>query len=195
MKKQSVVRSIVFSRTIFLFAAAVVFAIIAITALRGNYSKMTELREPVNTADQNNANVEKALQDLREHVHGHMNTNLASGPNAIRPPIQLKARYERLMSVEQEEVKAANAEITAKAESICSARFPAAGFNSDRVACVTDYVSANAANEPAVAEDLYKFDFISPKWSPDLAGFSLLAAGGFFIAFIVISGYRILKRR
>ncbi len=174
---------------------AVVFSIIAISALRNNYTTMVELRSAVVVADEKNGDIEKALQDLRKHVHGHMNTNLASGANAIKPPIQLKARYERLMTVERERVKKENAEIAKQAEAVCSARFPATGINSPRVSCITEYVSANAVKEMPVAEDLYKFDFVSPRWSPDLAGFSLLIATIAGLSFVICVVLIILKRR
>jgi len=195
MKRESSIRSIVFSKLIFVLAIALISGVIAVIALRSNYSTMVELRESVTVADQKNGDVEKALQELRKHVHGHMNTNLASGPNAIKPPIQLKARYDRLMAAERERVKAQNAEITSQGEAICGQRFPSGGFNSARVACITDYVSANAVKENAVAEDLYKFDFVSPKWSPDLAGFSFLIVVVSAVFFVCGAAVKILKRR
>jgi hypothetical protein len=163
---------------------AVLFLGVAIHGLRQNNFKMIELREAVVKADQQNGDVEGALRKLRAHVHGHMNTNLASGDFAIRPPIQLKARYDRLASVEQKRIAALNAEVTKKGEAVCASRFPASGYNAPRVACVQEYVSRHAVKVGGVPEELYKFDFVSPRWSPDLAGWSLVASGFFGLLFI-----------
>lgn len=145
---------------------------------------MVKLREAVYTADQQNGDVEAALTKLRAHVYGHMNTNLTSGSNPIKPPIQLKTRYERLVAAEAENIKAANAQIDAKAEQICSQQFPAGGFNAPRVACIQDYVGANATKARVIPDQLYKFDFVSPRWSFDLAGISIVLSLIFFILFL-----------
>jgi hypothetical protein len=168
------VKEIFGSRLTYVFILALIFGVISINALRQNYTKMTELRTAVAVADEQNGDVEKALQDLRAHVHGHMNTNLASGNSAIKPPIQLKARYERLKATEVERIKSVNAQVTAEAERICGGQFPGGGFNAPRVQCVQNYVAQNALAESTIADDLYKFDFISPTWSPDRAGISLV---------------------
>ena len=168
----------------YFLALAAVFAALSVYGLRSNYSTMVELRESVYKADRENGDIEGALIKLREHVHGHMNTNLASGSSSIRPPIQLKARYERLIAAEKENLKTRNQQITAQGEQICAQRHPAAGFNAPRVACVQEYVAANSSGDAAVPDSLYKFDFISPRWSPDLAGFSIVLTVIFFILFI-----------
>lgn len=174
----------------FLVAGLILLAI-AIVALRQNNFTMISLRDEVAKADQENGDVEAALQALRQHVHGHMNTNLSSGNNAIKPPIQLKVRYERLASSEQARAKQENAKITAEGEARCGAQFPAAGFNAQRVACVQEYVRANATSANPIPDSLYKFDFVSPKWSPDLAGWSLVASTSCFVTALVLF---ILKR-
>lgn len=160
-------------------------ALICINALRQNAFTTNKLREAVTVADQQNGDVEKALQDLRRHVYGHMNTNLTTGANPIKPPIQLKYRYERLMAAEQERMKTSNQQVTAKAESVCGQQFPGGGFNAPRVACIQDYVAANAVKAGGVADDLYKFDFVSPRWSPDLAGWSMVVASILGLLFVV----------
>lgn len=172
-------------KAVYLLLPAVIFGALAIYGLRSNYTTMVELREAVYVADRDNGDVEGALQALRSHVHSHMNTNLASGDNPIKPPIQLKTRYERLTAGEQERVKKLNAEVAAQGESVCAQQFPGAGFNAPRVSCVQDYVAAHGVKQQTVPEQLYKFDFISPRWSPDLAGISLLASGIFFSLFAI----------
>lgn len=183
---------IMFLKAWYFLVPAIIFALLAIYGLRNNYSTMVELREKVYMTDQENGDIETALNELRAHVHGHMNTNLTSGNNAIKPPIQLKARYERLVAAENERIKVTNAQINAAGEQQCAQRFPGEGFNAPRVSCVQDYVAANAAKAGSVPDSLYKFDFISPKWSFDLAGVSIILSVIFstlFMARVVLEKY------
>jgi hypothetical protein len=173
-----------FLKAWYFLVPAVIFALLAIHGLRDNYSTMVKLRDAVYVADQQNGDVESALTALRAHVYGHMNTNLVSGNNAIRPPIQLKARYERLVTAQNDQAKAQNAEITRVGEQICGQAFPAGGFNAPRVACLQDYVSAHAVKAQPIPDGLYKFDFVSPRWSLDLAGISIVVSSVFTVLFI-----------
>ncbi len=173
---------------------AIFFGVVCVSALRSNYQTMTKLREQVVLSDQNNGDVETALQKLRSHVYSHMNTNLSSGSNPIKPPIQLKGRYDRLMAAQQEQIKAQNAKAADDGTAVCSQKYPASGFNPDRVACIQQYVSVNAANDATVADDLYKFDFISPKWSPDLAGISMVISIALFTAYGVGLATKLVKK-
>lgn len=191
-KKLKEIHSAKATYTLFL---GIVFGLICISALRHNYQVMTKLRDDVSVADQNNGDVETALTMLRSHVYGHMNTNLISGSNPIKPPIQLKYRYERLAATESDKVKTANAKVTSDAEIMCTSQFPAAGYNPDRVVCIQNYVNVNATSESTVAESLYKFDFISPKWSPDTAGITMLISIFSFIASAVLIIIRQIKKR
>lgn len=167
--------------------------VISVAALRNNNTTMIRLRDAVVVADQQNADVELALQDLRRHVYSHMNTDLSSGNNAIKPPIQLKARYERLAGAEQERIKQANTATAIKAEAVCAGQYPSGGYNAPRVACVQEYMRVNAQAVASIPDSLYKFDFVSPRWSPDLAGISLLLSLLSFVLFI--GWYAFLSRR
>lgn len=174
-----------FLKAWYFLVPAVIFMVIAANGLRANYATMVELREAVYVADKANGDVESALLTLRKHVYGHMNTNLSSGANPIKPPIQLQARYERLMAAEAERVKSVNAQVNAAAEQACSAQFPADGVNAARVDCIQKYVAANASTAArSVPDQLYKFDFVSPRWSFDQAGISILLAVIFIVLFI-----------
>lgn len=170
---------------IFLVATFVTLAI-SIYGLRQNNFTMIQLRQAVVVADEKNGDVEKALAELREFVYGHMNTDLSSGANAIKPPIQLKNRYDRLVKASEAEIKQENDAVQRQGEAICAAKFPASGFNSPRVTCVQQYVAANAKTaSDEIPPELYKFDFVSPRWSPDLAGISLMFGGLFFVLFAI----------
>jgi hypothetical protein len=182
-----------------LLVAAVLSLGIAAFALRQNNLEMIRLRNEVFKVDEAGGDVEAALRDLREHVHAHMNSDVASGDNVIRPPIQLKYTYERLVAEEQQRVREANQSIYAEAERICEDRFPAGRLVDGRVQCVEQYVSERGVSQQPVPKELYQFDFVSPRWSPDLAGWALVAAVGFGVMYIgrVVVGallrYRLLK--
>lgn len=163
---------------LFIFSAA-----ISIYTLRQNNLNMVRLREAVYEADKNGGDVNTALNNLRRYVYGHMNTDLASGGNAIKPPIQLKYTYERLVAAEQQRVNEANSNIYTEAQNYCQARNPEGFSGRVRVPCVEEYVSRQGVKTNPVPPALYQFDFISPTWSPDLAGLSLLVSGVLFVAF------------
>lgn len=179
----------VFLRAWYFLVPAVIFGCIAVYGLRANYSKMVQLRQAVYTADEQNGDIEGALNKLRSHVYGHMNTNLSSGANAIHPPIQLKHRYEQLAAGDKERVKQANAQVAAEADQVCAAQFPQTGPNIQRITCIQQYIDGHAvAKETAIPDALYKFDFISPRWSPDLAGFGILLSVSFLVLFAARAG-------
>ena len=160
--------------TLLLFVDTLFFLGVAVLALRANNQKMIELRDAVFAADEENGDVESALKALREHVYNHMNTSLTAGDNAIRPPIQLKYRYERLLQEAQARLSTSNARLYTEAQNFCEEKFPGGFSGRNRLPCIRDYLDANGveATEVAIPEDMYKFDFASPSWSPDVAGWS-----------------------
>jgi len=161
-----------------LFIAGVLLLFVSVIALRSNNQQMIELRQAVFTADEQDGDVEKALKDLREHVYSHMNTSLTAGDNAIRPPIQLKYRYERLVIAEKTKQNVNNETIYTDAQNYCEQQISSGFSGSNRLQCIRDYIDRNGTQttDVSIPDDLYKFDFVSPTWSPDLAGLSLLAA-------------------
>lgn len=158
-------------------------ALVCVLALRHNNQTMSRLREEVYAADKNNGDVNQALNNLRRYVYSHMNTNLSSGGNNIKPPIQLKYTYQRYYDAQFNQIQSSNQKIYDAAKVACKAN--TSGFDPAKVACISNYavnhgVGGANINVPA---GLYQFDFISPTWSPDLAGWSLLASIFFLTAF------------
>ena len=168
-----------------LIAACIIFAVMGVFSLRANNQRMIELRSAVFAADEKNDGLEESLRELREYVFNHMNTNLSSGFAAVKPPIQLKYQYERLASTAKAEYDAASAKMLADAEATCVAQYPGSVFSQPRLDCAKAYAAANPVPQRTIPDSLYKFDFISPKWSPDLAGWSLLAAALFLLLFVI----------
>lgn len=160
-----------------LLASFLVSLVVSITALRNNNQTMARLRNAVYAADKAGTDVSGPLNDLRSYVYAHMNTNLSSGANAIKPPIQLKYTYERLEKEAEEKAGGANAQVYTDAQSYCQSLNSVDFSGRNRVPCVQDYVTSHGgAPIQTVPTALYQFDFVSPVWSPDLAGWSLLAA-------------------
>lgn len=151
---------------------------IAIFALRANNLKMAELRQTVYSTDESGGDVEAALRNLRVFVYGHMNTNLRAGSTSSEPPIQLVHRFNAVVAAEQARVAALNnsTKVYTDAQSQCErSSLPLTA----RAQCIQDYVLAHGNGAPQLnlpPKEFYTFDFASPAWSPDLAGWSLVAA-------------------
>jgi hypothetical protein len=157
---------------------------------------MVKLRQAVYTADKNNGDVNAALNKLRAYVYTHMNTDLSSGGNNIEPPIQLQYTYQRLYDAQVNQVQSANQQLYTDAENYCQS-INHAYFGTTRVPCVQNYVINHGLKQANIniPAGLYEFDFVSPAWSPDLAGFSLLFTAIFLAAFFTKLYFEKFKHR
>ena len=192
MNKRSVHHSWRYIRKVhpwYFLVVAIIAGSISIVALRHNNEHMIALRDAVYQADKNNGDVEGALQNLRSYVFTHMNTSLASGPNAVHPPIQLKYTYERLQAAQQEGLGQNNSQLYGQAQKTCEAEGETSTAQST-ILCIQNYALAHGIQLAAIPEGLYKFDFVSAKWSPDLAGWSLVVAIASLLGFVVSLLYR-----
>lgn len=132
-------------------------------------------------ADQSGGDVEKALNDLRTYIYSHMNSEIG-GPNGIYPPIQLSGTYSRLVDAEQKRVETINGELYQKAQQFCEENGSQGFSGRNRLDCINAYVDQNGAKPQKIDEALYKYDFVSPRWSADLAGISIVFLVLFFVA-------------
>lgn len=168
--------------------AAILCATVSVFALRQNNMTALRLRDTVLQVDQENGDVESALRELRTYVYGHMNTNLASN-TSVYPPVQLKYRYERLVQAEKERVeKANNNTVYNDAQVHCEKTQPASFYGAGRLSCIQNYIDSHpvgSTTQQPIPDSLYKFDFASPLWSPDLAGWSLLLSVVFGLLFVI----------
>ncbi len=179
MDKQYFIKLHSFLQRINVYVLVVILVVsitVCVFALRQNNLQALKLRDVVIAADKDNKDVEGALTELRTFMYSHMNTSLSSGPNAIKPPIQLKYSYERLVEAEQQRLTVENSKVYIEAQAECEKRFPKGLSGSGRIPCITDYVASRGVEQKNIPDSLYKFDFVSPTWSPDLAGWSMLAA-------------------
>lgn len=159
-----------------LVVATLFFSALAVYSLRANNLRMLELKQAVYTADEQNGDIETALQDLRTFVNTHMNTQLRSA-DATEPPIQLINQFNRY--IEAEQAKIANQDgnqIYKEAQARCeTGAIPLTA----RAQCIQEYIVANGGSASQLTippKELYTFDFVSPRWSPDVAGISLVLA-------------------
>lgn len=152
------------------------FGITAVFSLRANNQQMIELRQAVLDADEQDGDIEGTLNELREYVYTHMNTNLSAGNNPIKPPIQLKHHYERLQKAEQARVGATNEKLLNDAQNYCEKLFPGGVGDDGTVPCIKEFMEIRGAKFKEIPKEAYMFDFVSPSWSPDLAGWSLVVA-------------------
>lgn len=186
MSKQSLRRAwnrIQLINTWYFFGLFMLFLIIGVVAVRHNNIRSIELRDAVIKADEENGDTESALRDLRKHMYSHMNAGLSSG--SLQQPIQLKFRYERLVEAEKQK-SGDSQQVYADAQKYCEERFGQGSLREGRVPCVQEYVSQHSSGQVSqIPDSLYKFDFVSPRWSPDLAGWSLLLAGIFLALFLI----------
>lgn len=171
-------------KPIYLLAAASVCCVVALAALRSNNMHMVQLRNQVYIADKNNGNVSAALTELQRYVTAHMNTDLTPGNNKIYPPIQLKYTYERLQAASA--VNASNEQVYIDAQKYCEGQNGHDFSGRNRVPCIQDYVKSHGASVPQpVPDSMYKFDFLSPAWSPDLAGWMVVSTAVFLLLSVV----------
>jgi len=157
-------------------------ALIAATFLRLNNIGMLERREAVKAADKTGDSeaLKNRLYDLQRYVSAHMNTDPGK--------IALEASYQRDSQKIKEAAEAAgtnnpSGNVYQKAADVCDPIGRAQGWrwpDPRYIACVDSELSKYpSASGPAATVqlpdvNLYYHSFISPIWSPDFAGWSVV---------------------
>ena len=173
---------------------AIIFIItLPLTAyfLRQNNLGMVERRDDVIRIDQQTGDLAKlapAISELRGYVLTHMNADLGS-------PVELPGAYNT--AVEAAHAKAersgsANGDVYRRAQLVCE---DPSILLSARAQCIQDYVLENATPGSDAQtldfppKELYSYSFISPAWSFDLAGLSVLLSLSVlaWLAYLVIT--------
>lgn len=152
---------------------------------------MAVYRQAVYDADKSgdSARLETALKTLRQYVYNHMNTSLTSGNNAVYPPIQLQYTYERAQAAQQQQLGQVNANLYHQAQEDCNNKYPGS-TGAATISCIEQYTTDHGITLSEVPDALYKFDFVSAKWSPDLAGWSIVITVVSLGIFLTTSLYR-----
>ena len=161
-----------------LIVLLVVLAAASAFFLRQNSLQMIELRNMVLQADEQNGDIPTALNNLQAHVATHMNASMGDRG------IYLEHSYQRAYDAAVQKAASsgsASAATYQQADKDCQGLFDKTKSFPAYIQCVTDKVAATgAAADPIMAiqapsADLYRFNYSSPAWSPDVAGFTLLA--------------------
>lgn len=159
---------------------------LAATFLRLNNIGMINRRDAVLAADKSGDTtvMESRLYDLQRYVVEH--------PNANTGIFYLENQYKRDA---QKVVDAAsndsnpNGNINAKAEAVCRPQY--AAWSPAYVQCFTDELAKYppspdpSQNVTLPSATLYRYEFSSPIWSPDFAGWSLVACAIIILMIIV----------
>lgn len=160
---------------------------VAATFLRLNNIGMVQRREAVINADKadNSDAIIQRLYDLQQYVSGHMNTDLGRG-------VYLESAYSRDVQKWQETQYGdsnPNGNIFKKAQEVCAPQF--AHWSMAYIQCTTNELAKYpAAKDPATdtskpRQEAYIHDFESPIWTPDFAGWSLVACAVILLMIVV----------
>ena len=172
-----------------LFAFLILFICLSVYGLRQNNLEMVNLKNQLLTADKDNGNVNGDLNLLRNFIYNHMNTSPGT-KNGVYPPIQLKYTYQRLLTQAQATIAEQNTQLYTQAVSYCNSIEPNATANETSLKQLASCEEQNYIAKPLasayISSALYEFDFISPLWSPDLAGFSILISIALILAIVAI---------
>lgn len=188
LEKRSLIRLMVFG------CLTLVFGFLSVFGLIRNSQGAIDRYNALLAVDEAGGDVDTALNELRVFIYGHMNTKIGSDLG-INPPIQLRGTYERLLAEQEAELARSDETLYQEAQADCEARQPEGFSGRNRIECIEQYIDANgkliAPTQP-IEDDLYKFDFAPPLWSPDLAGFSILLfiVCGFIFIIVIFLYFR-----
>ncbi len=163
----------------------ILFVFVAATFLRLNNIGMVERLKAVTSSDMAAASEETTsrLYDLQRYAAAHMNADTGQ--------FDLVGQYQRdyeAAIARASETNTSSQSITAKADAICKPRF--SGWSLAYVQCVRDELDKFGSSENLQSDvelpnaALYRHSFVSPLWSPDFAGWSVLIC--LFIALVIL---------
>ncbi len=164
----------------------VMVGFISATFLRLNNVGMVERRQAVENADKAGdvAALTQRLYDLQRYVASHMNAH----PGKIALDHTYKRAYDQKLKEYEDQIQnQSNNDVVTKVREACDAKAQAGGYgrfttqaDPRYVACIAEewekYPAAKNANiafTPPATEPYYH-TFVSPAWSPDFAGWSLV---------------------
>ncbi|HIA92152.1 TPA: hypothetical protein EYO12_03505 [Candidatus Saccharibacteria bacterium] len=165
IKGVDIIHSITFWQ---LILTVIILLPLGLFGLRQNNLQMGELKLAVIDADEAGVGQQEALDALSKHVFTHMNTSTE---------VELASTYDRVVAQIQSDASQnlVNPQLFEQGQAACASRPSAV-----RQQCVQDYVVANSnagadvVNLEYPEKGFYRFSFYSPRWTPDLAGWSLL---------------------
>ena len=158
--------------------------------LRQNNLQMIDLYNKVLEADKSGQSVYERLGELQSYVANHMN---ATPPKlGSNPGIQLVNTYERDKKAEEDRVTAERDRINNEAIAYCEAAMPNS-LLSQRAQCIIDRNASQTVTEKQIIPDLYRYDFVSPIWTTDLAGWLVLITGVLVLLLLIQIISRVIR--
>ncbi len=165
----------------------IIVGFVAATFLRLNSIGMVQRRDAVITADKqgDQDDIINRLYDLQRYVAAHMNTDLGRG-------VYLEQSYNRDLQAWQENQYGdanPNGNIYKKAQEVCAPQF--SRYSYAYLQCTTNELAKYpAAADPASdtskpRQEAYIHAFYAPLWSPDFAGWSVLAFGVILLLIVI----------
>ena len=160
-----------------LLVLLVIMCFVTATFLRLNNIGMVQRREAVINADEAGdvQNMTERLYDLQRYVSAHMNADLGQG-------VYLEKSYNRDLQewmTSQYGTSNPNGNIYNAADEVCAPQF--SNYSYAYLNCITNelakYPSATdpASDTSKPRQEAYIHSFYSPLWSPDFAGWSVIA--------------------
>lgn len=154
----------------------IICGFIAATFLRLNNVGMVQRRDAVIKADEagDPAAIQARLYDLQRYVASHMNASMGT----IYLEHQYKHDGQRIIDAASSDSNP-NGNIFKQAQESCAPRF--SSYSQAYLQCTVNYLSQFSPAENPTTEvkmpkpDLYRHSFSSPLWTPDFAGWSVLA--------------------
>lgn len=189
MNKHKLHHALVVLRQIKLWHLLVLLAVMCLATaflLRQNNLHMITLRNLVQQADEQNQNIPTALTNLQGYVTTHMNTGM--GEKGIYLSHSYQRAYDQAVQGATSSGSASSAAYQ-QADKDCQSLFSRTASFPAYVQCVIDKVAASGtAVDPvkdikAPSADLYRYNFVSPAWSSDVAGWAVLVT--LAVAFII----------
>ncbi len=155
---------------------------------------MVERRKAVLAADSSgDTNVTRdRLYDLQRYVSSHMNTNMGKG-------VYLETSYKKDVQAAYEAAALnLNGNVYRLAQDVCEPQF--SGWSYAYIQCTVDELNKYSSSSDLISSvqlpkaDMYLHSFVSPLWSPDFAGWSVLLSVVILIIIILrLIGVIILK--
>ncbi len=171
----------------YIFIIALIFALTSIVALRFNNKKALVLASQIQNKDALSVDVKTDIAKLQQFVIKHMNSSVK---------VELSASYERAVT----KAKAGNVDINGDLYAQAQAECDRQGIGSVAQAqCVKQYLDARVSpgtnTQPVVLPERSSFiySFAAPNWTPDIAGFSLVACVLFGLGAIAIYIYNLFR--
>ena len=168
-----------------LFIILVIMSFVSATLLRMNNTGMIQRRAAVESADKNGDSIEIAnrIFDLRDYASKHMNASAGT--------IYLQNQYNRNVRkavVESNTVDNNQDTPQARADAVCNPHLNYRGYSQAYQDCIIAELSKGEPTEVKKVKlpspSLYRHEIISPIWTPDAAGWSIVAC--LFIVLIIV---------